>query len=390
MSVSRRHFFFGSLALPLFGAKKPPAEKPSVVLIMVDDLPTWMLGSSGNKEIHTPAIDRLVQMGTKFVNHFVCAPAPALGRATLMTGRTPMQLGDAENPAAGDDSIEKIVAGLGYTTSSADSASAAQFLDQQTPGKPFFLTVDCPRLRAPYEGVAQKYRDLYAQARFDTLNSQRVAAPNAQRGKEMFADLVGNQRKAAAAVTSFDDDVSAILARLTQRRLMDSTLVVFTSTCGALLGRHGLWDGALASNPSNMYDEVVATPLVLSWPGRIPAQIVRTEMVSPYDFVPTLCDLLDVGVRGSNPCGRSYLLLATGKPLPKKQPWRTTVFGHLGNTDMARVERYKLVVHGQGAGELYDLVADPAESVNQYENPQFLTVRGPMADHLTTWKTRYS
>ena len=391
MSVSRRHFFFGSLALPLLGAKKPVAERPNLLLILVDNLPSWLLGSSGNKEIRTPNLDRLAQTGTKFSNHVACSPAPALSRATLMTGRTPMQLGDSENPPAGDDSLEKIIASLGYVSNSTNSAGAVQFLDQQTAGKPFFLTVG-GSLRAPYDGIAQKYRDLYAQSRFESFNTERVPAVNARVGKEMFADLVGNLRKAAAAVTSFDDEVGVVLAKLSQRRLVDNTLVIFTSTCGMLLGRHGLWDSGQASDPVNMYEEVVSTPMIWSWPGHLPTQANRPEMVSTYDFVPTICDLLGAQPAGRNLCGRSYLLLATGKPLPKKQPWRTTVFSHYQNTEMARVERYKLVMRdqGQGPGELYDLVADPGERTNQYDNPQFMTTRSPLADHLAAWKQKYS
>jgi arylsulfatase A-like enzyme len=115
-------------------------------------------------------------------------------------------------------------------------------------------------------------------------------------------------------------------------------------------------------------------------------------MVGTYDFLPTVCDLLGAQPPNRNLCGRSYLLVATGKPLPKKQPWRTTVFSHYQNTDMARVERYKLVMRdqGKGPGELYDMVADPGEKANQYENPQFMTIRTPMADHLATWKQKYS
>jgi arylsulfatase A-like enzyme len=391
MFVSRRHFFFGSLALPLLGAKKPVVERPNLLLILVDNLPYWVLGSSGNKEIRTPNLDRLAQTGTRFSNHIACTPAPALSRATLFTGRTPMQLGDSENPPAGDDSLEKIITSQGYVSNSTNSAGAGQFLDQQTAGKPFFLTVG-GSLGAPYDGVAQKYRDLYAQSRFESFNLDRAPAPNARAGKEMLADLVGNLRKAAAAVTAFDDEVGAVLAKLAQRRLVDNTLVIFTSTCGALLGRHGLWDSGQASDPVNMYEEVVTTPMIWSWPGHLPTQSIRPEMVSTYDFVPTICDLLGAQPAGRNLCGRSYLLLATGKPLPKKQPWRTTVFGHYQNTEMALVERYKLVVRdrGQGPGELYDLVADAAERINQYDNPQFMTTRTPLTDQLTAWRARYS
>jgi arylsulfatase A-like enzyme len=173
---------------------------------------------------------------------------------------------------------------------------------------------------------------------------------------------------------------------------MDNTVIILTSTCGALLGRHGLWGAATASDPVNMYQETVTTPLIWSWPGHIPAQSARPEMVSTYDILPTVCDLVGAPPAAATLCGRSYLLPLSGKPLPKKQPWRTTTFGHYQTTDMARVERYKLITRnqGKGPGELYDLVLDPVEAVNQYENPQFMTVRVPMADHLATWKQKYS
>src|SRR5213082_1393855 len=60
------------------------------------------------------------------------------------------------------------------------------------------------------------------------------------------------------------------------------------------------------------------------------------EIVSAYDLVPTLADLLSIDPPSGNLCGRSYALLATGKPLPKTQRWQSTVFAHLGNTWMAR------------------------------------------------------
>jgi arylsulfatase A-like enzyme len=208
----------------------------------------------------------------------------------------------------------------------------------------------------------------------------------------MLTGILANQRKAAAAVTALDDEVAALLAKLGQRKLLDNTLVIFTGTCGSLLGRHGLWDSGEASEPVNMYEEVVAPPLFWSWPGHVPAQATRPELVSAYDLVPTLCDLTAAGLPDRKLCGRSYLAIATGKPLPKKQPWRTAVLGHYQNTGMVRVERYKLVLRNEGKGpnELYDISVDPRERVNQYDNQQFLSVRTSLAAQLAGWRQNYS
>ena len=79
MPVSRRSFLLGGLALPALTAKKKAVpEKPNVVLIMTDELPCWMLGAYGNKEVRTPNLDRLAQTGTRFHNHFNRVARPGL------------------------------------------------------------------------------------------------------------------------------------------------------------------------------------------------------------------------------------------------------------------------------------------------------------------------
>ena len=115
-------------------------------------------------------------------------------------------------------------------------------------------------------------------------------------------------------------------------------------------------------------------------------------MVSGADLVPSLSVLTGADLPGRNLSGRAYTPLATGSPLPRKQPWKTTVFALYRNTAMARIERYTLIVRdeGKGPGELYDNKQDPKERVNQYDNPQFLTVKTSLGAELAKWKRDYS
>jgi arylsulfatase A-like enzyme len=387
MTLSRRHFFFGSLALPALAAKKPAGEQPNILLILVDGLPSWVLGCYGNREILTPNIDRLSQTGMRFLNHAVCAPVAVDNRAILLSGRTSLQLEKKGSGADGEAALARILAGEGYSVQTADASAPVVF---SSGTKPFFLMVSY-RFQAPYEGVAQKYQEMYAKAKLDTFDREPVAK-TASRDKEMLTGILANQRKAAAAVSALDDEIGALWSKLRDRKLQDTTLVIFTATCGSLLGRHGLWGSGDGSDPVNMFEEVVAPPLLWSWQGHIPAQATRPELVSNYDLVPTICDLTGADLPDGNLCGRSYLPLATGKPLPKKQPWRTVVFGSFKSTEMAHGDRYKMVQRdgGKGPGELYDLRMDPRERVNQYGNPQFLTVRTGLTAELAKWKQRYS
>jgi arylsulfatase A-like enzyme len=182
--------------------------------------------------------------------------------------------------------------------------------------------------------------------------------------------------------------VGAAVAQVRQRGLVDNTLIVFTSTCGSLLGRHGLWDSGDASDPVNMYDEVINTPMIWSWAGRVPAIAMQVELIASYDFAPTICEALAVAP-SDNWRGASYLLMATGKPFPKKMHWRKVVCGAYKNTEMARVERYKWIQRnaGKGPNELYDLTGDPREHTNQADNEQYVSTKTELAADIVKWKS---
>src|SRR5262245_47229031 len=183
------------------------------------------------------------------------------------------------------------MAGVGYACQSVTGAAdGTKFIDSQSAAKPFLLTVTLEEFTAPYAAGA-KYVDRYSAAKFETF-SQVPPAANIARDKEMFGgNLLPSLRRAAAAATALDAEVGTLLARLSQKKLLDNTLIIFTAPTGSLLGRHGLWGGGDASNPINFFEEVIATPMIWTWPARVAPLGVRPELVSALDLVPTLCDL---------------------------------------------------------------------------------------------------
>jgi arylsulfatase A-like enzyme len=279
----------------------------------------------------------------------------------------------------------------GYLTELMTRA-ALDYLDQQKPGQPFFLTVSYLNPHTPYDGHPQKYYDMYASTRFETIGWE-PPAPNALREKEMLSDIVGNLRRCAASVTALDDQIPLLLHKLRERQFWSDTLVIFTSDNGYLLGRHGLWSKGLASDPINMYEEVIQVPLILSWPGEMPVEATRPELVSFYDILPTVCEAAQAPApQDRNLCGRSFLMQAQGRTFPKGQTWPPTVFGYFRNTQMARDNRFKLVIRddGEGPNEFYSLRRDPREKRNEYDNLEFVTVRDRLRRELDQWRERYS
>ena len=74
------------------------AEKPNILLILVDDLGYGELGCQGNKEIPTPHIDSLAADGVRFTSGYVTASYCSPSRAGLLTGRYQTRFGHELNP----------------------------------------------------------------------------------------------------------------------------------------------------------------------------------------------------------------------------------------------------------------------------------------------------
>ncbi len=432
MRVSRRNFILGTAGAALAGRTARAAGRPNVVLIVAGEMPAWLLGCYGNREVRTPNIDLLARSGSRLVSHTASSPSPAANWATLLTGRTPRQHGIQGLPgeAAPREGLGKevmfsdVMAGAGATcgfagawlAGSADqpqhgfsfwrpaagaghgfapeaiTRDAAEFLNAQAAGRTFFLLVSYPAPQAPYEGHASKFDELYAGARFETLDAMDASA-DASEGRELLRDYIGSMRRYAASASALDSQIPGLIEVLDKRNLRDHTLVVFTSACGLMAGRHGLWRGGGGSQPPGLYAEAMETPMIWNSPGTVPVEGARGELGGAYDLLPSLTEAAGVnGPVGRALCGRSYLAAMLNNPYPPKSPCPNRVFAAHGAAEMARDARYKLVLRDRGEtpGELYDLRTDARERVNQYANDRFLTVRHRLAEAIREWREQHS
>ena len=253
---------------------------------------------------------------------------------------------------------------------------------------PWFLTVSQLNPHVPLDGHPQRYYDAYKNVNFETFGIEAVK-PNALRDREKFDDPIGNLRKTAAATTALDDRVGELLDYLDRKKLSEDTLVVFVGDNGFLLGRHGFWSKGLASNPVNMYEEVMQVPLIARWPGHIPEGTVRHELASFYDFVPSILDMLNIEKpRNQNLCGRSYWPLMTSR---SPVQWDNRIFGYFRNTTMIRTRTHKLVSRNGGSGpnELWDSVYDPRETTNHFDSRPYRSVRDHLMLQMQSWLEKY-
>lgn len=64
-------------------------KRPNVLFILSDDQGAWAMGCAGNRELKTPNIDRIAEMGMRFDSFFCVSPVCSPARASLLTGTIP-------------------------------------------------------------------------------------------------------------------------------------------------------------------------------------------------------------------------------------------------------------------------------------------------------------
>lgn len=69
------------------------AEKPNIILILVDDMGWMDLSCQGSDYYKTPAIDRLADEGMRFTNGYAACAVCSPTRAAVQTGRYPHRIG---------------------------------------------------------------------------------------------------------------------------------------------------------------------------------------------------------------------------------------------------------------------------------------------------------
>ena len=187
--------------------------------------------------------------------------------------------------------------------------------------------------------------------------------------------LEGPQKNAkyAAMVTSVDEAVGRVLDTLEELDLTRSTLVVFTSDNGGLIGPTD--NSPLRSGKGYAYEGGLRVPWIFHWPGTLSPTRTTTPITS-VDLVPTSCRALGLDVPKPTLDGVDLFGALAGRMEIATRPlyWH---FPHYRGRDVVpysvvRDGRYKLIrraVDGTDRPqfELFDLQNDPAETKNLAE-----------------------
>src|SRR5262249_30723239 len=201
-------------------------------------------------------------------------------------------------------------------------------------------------------------------ADMDEFNDRGVpeSLPRQERKRRNFEALVKNYYR---VLLSVDENLGQVLEFLEAEGLSRSTAVFHTSDNGFFLGEHGFVDKRL------MYEPSIRVPMLVRYPERAKAGLVdRSHMVLNVDVAPTVLELAAVpapaGVHG-----RSFVPLLEGRNVPWRDAFLYEYYEYpawpcVRKSRGVRTERYKLIhsYEQPEEWELYDLVADPDETVN--------------------------
>ncbi len=226
--------------------------------------------------------------------------------------------------------------------------------------------------RATFEGTPQISGDLRK------LRETHTRIP--PQPDDMLRGMIANYYGMIALI---DHNVGRILSALEESGLSANTLVVFTSDHGEWLGDHGL----ILKGPM-MYEGLLRVGLILRGPS-VPAGRTVPDPVSTIDLAATFAEFAGIG-SGWAPHSTSLWPLMLRDDASRDfafnewhlLPARTGIELRLRTV---RTRTHKLTLElGTGAGELYDLVNDPDEMNNRFDDPAAAPVRKELTEMAMT------
>ena len=190
-----------------------------------------------------------------------------------------------------------------------------------------------------------------------------------------------------AMTANLDWNVGRLQTAIRDAGLEENTLFVFTSDHGECFGAHG------RMKKNIFYEEAARVPLLMKWPGTLPAGHACTACLGTVDIMPTLPGLVGAELPAEVE-GMDLSLRARGRPGPEPE------FAFLQNTGACaawedghewralRTRRYTYALYRVDGKELlFDNLNDPCQLDNLANNPAWHTLQSAFRKKLETRMT---
>jgi N-acetylglucosamine-6-sulfatase len=417
----------GSAAFAATDAKLN-SSPPNILIILVDDLRADALGVTGHPFFKSPNIDRIAKEGVLFQNAFVVHSVCSPSRATLLTGLYTHHHRVFENNIPLDprlSTVPKILQASGYETALIGKWHMGYNDDQPKPGfnrwvsffgqgkyldplinvdgrqiqatghmtdiltdyaleflgrdrqQPFFLILSHKAVHDPFtaqprfSGQYKNANIVLPQTWGENLSTKPAFLEEYGR---FFSNLDFKKRTQwyYECLAGVEESVGKILAKLAEKKTLDSTLIIFIGDNGYMLGEHNLSDKRLA------YEESIRIPLFVRYPKWFTPGSRANTMALNLDVAPTLLEAAGIGAARNLP-GISLQKLASGEVKRNNflyQYFFDPITSMVPPIRAIRTHDYKYITYADfnATNELYDLRNDPIEKNNLIDNPAFAPI----------------
>ncbi len=425
---------FRTLALSLVGCSflaaaneahaQSQSRKPNIVFILTDDLGIHDLACYGRKEHKTPNLDKLARQGMRFTCAYCASPICSPSRAAIMTGRSPARLhlttflpGRPDAPSQKllhpeieqqlpleEMTLAEYLRQLGYATAMIGKwhLGGAGFGPRE---QGFDLAYSPKMLTTPSEKEGGK-------AEFDlTRNALKFIESNKDRPFFLYlahytphiplaakAPLIEQNKDAfnptyAAMMETLDDCVGLLLLKLDELGLTNDTIVVFTSDNGGLHVMEGPLTpsthcGRYRAGKGFLYEGGLRIPLIVRWPGHVPAGKTEDTPVINTDWLPTFLEICGGKVTRGPLDGVSIAGLLQGRKLPPRAfYWHFPHYTNQGSRPAGAIREgdWTLIEYYDDAKlELFNVAKDDGEEQNLAEQQPQRTMA--MKAKLAAWR----
>jgi len=184
-------------------------------------------------------------------------------------------------------------------------------------------------------------------------------------------------------VTCVDDCVGRLMSALAARGLANTTIVVFTSDHGDMLGSHGRF------NKATLFEEAIRIPLIFHWPAGLAPRDNRDQIAQIIDVPTTLLSLAGLEAP-PHMQGRDLAPLLRGRRRTlDANDAIIEARGHLGIRTTTHLYGRRFLEPARWLTDedicLYDLSADPQQMNNLAGSPAAADVEARLAARLEAW-----
>lgn len=177
-------------------------------------------------------------------------------------------------------------------------------------------------------------------------------------------------------IKAVDESVGRLLAYLDEQGLTENTVVIYSSDQGFYLGEHGWFDKRW------MFEESFKMPFVIRWPGKVEPGARPAALIQNIDYAPTFMEIAQQAVP-EHVQGKSLLPIFADSDVVVRDSLYYAYY-ELGEHAVpqhfgVRTKTMKLFYLPQtNEWQMFDLVADPNEMVNVYQDSTYATARAEL------------